>query len=267
MRLAEGRLLERHGRWPEDVEVRLIDASASADDLARMQETLDASERQRAGRYRLQADRERFVCTRYALRTVLAGYTGCEPAALRFRQGARGKPFLEDHPGLSFNASHSGGHGLIAVSARRSVGVDIEHVNAGVDWHAIADLVCSAQEQRIIEDARADQRRAHFYRIWTAKEALVKALGLGIGDDLASISVHVAAGSPQRPAVATGSEFAAAAALKYRWIDEVEGHAACVAFGDDNARPAFTSSSSVQESGPARAAETSLLRQPPPSAR
>lgn len=233
MSLEEGRLLERQGRWPDDVEVRLIDASANADDFACMQQTLDASERQRAARFHLQADRERFVCTRYALRNVLARYTGCEPAALRFQQAARGKPFLEDHPRLSFNVSHSGGYGLVAVSARRSVGVDIERVGAGFDWQAISDLVCSAQERRAIEDAAPDQRRAHFYRIWTAKEALVKALGLGIGDDLASISVHVAAGNAVQPAVAAGSEFAAVAALQYRWIDEIEGHQACVAFGDD----------------------------------
>jgi 4'-phosphopantetheinyl transferase len=236
MRIKEGRLLRRQGRWPHDVVVRLIDASAHADDLAHMQETLDASERQRAGRYRLQADRERFVCTRYALRNVLAAYTGCEPAALRFHKGARGKLFLAAHPGVSFNVSHSGGHGLIAVSERRSVGVDIERVDSGFDWHAIAHLVCSAQEQRAIEeDASPDRQRMHFYRVWTAKEALVKALGLGIGDDLASIGIHASAGNPEQPKVAAGSEYAAVAGLQYRWVDEVDGHHACVAFGDNHA--------------------------------
>lgn len=228
-----GRLLERRGRWPRDVAVWLIDVFANTNDLACMEKRLTEAERQRAHRYRLQADRARFVCTRYALRNTLATCTGCEPEELRFDEGPHGKPFLAAAPGVSFSVSHSGRHGLVAISERRSVGVDVEWIDAGFDWRSIADLVCSAQERRVIENVSPERHGLHFYRVWTAKEALVKAVGLGIGNDLASITVHASAGELEPATVSAGSEFAAVTGLHYSWIDEVEGHQACIAFGAD----------------------------------
>ncbi|CAA9549445.1 MAG: hypothetical protein AVDCRST_MAG19-668, partial [uncultured Thermomicrobiales bacterium] len=61
---------------------------------------LSADERERAGRFRADRDRGRFVAARGLLREILGRYLGREPGSLRFRYGAHGKPTLvEDRAG------------------------------------------------------------------------------------------------------------------------------------------------------------------------
>lgn len=220
------------GRWPADVSVWRLDIATAPDDLARMSSLLDKSERQRAARYRMQADRARFVSTRYALRCLLGERIGMHPAALRFDALARGKPALSGSPDLSFNVSHTGGHALLAISSRRSVGVDIERIDPAFDWRAIVDLVCTAQEKLAIDDASPLQQQRCFLRCWTAKEALVKTLGTGIGDDLTRIGVDPLATGEQRASGPIDGEQAGVAALRAHWLEESDEYVGCVAFGE-----------------------------------
>jgi 4'-phosphopantetheinyl transferase len=145
-------------------------------------ETLSPEELERAGRYRFEHDRVRFIVARSALRLLLAGYLGIEPASLRIVSGRRGKPELA--PGASswlrFNISRSEGLAVFAIGRNRQLGVDVERVRTDMDFEPLVDRVLSVAERGALDQlAPADRRRA-FYRCWTRKEAYLKALGVGL---------------------------------------------------------------------------------------
>jgi len=142
---------------------------------------LTAEERERALRFLRHADRLRMIATRAALRRLLGERIGVAPADLRFEAGLYGKPRLAIG-GLEFNVSHSGGHALIALAEHLPVGVDIERVDETADVAGLASIALTPQERDAIDVAG-------FFERWVAKEAALKALGLGIGEKLQAFSV------------------------------------------------------------------------------
>lgn len=161
-------------------------AGALADPLP----LLDDAERARAGRFRLERDRRRFVLRRGLLRVLLAERLGLDPAALRFIRNAHGKPAL--HPALNealgvdlrFNASHSHGVALYALAQGVELGCDIERCDEGFDADGTARALFAPGEVRALERLPPSRRRDGFFRHWTRKEAYVKALGLGLSHPL-----------------------------------------------------------------------------------
>jgi 4'-phosphopantetheinyl transferase len=197
------------GRWPADVELWRVELSLDAD-TASVCRYLASSEIERMARYAQHADRVRFAVARSVLRGILGAHLGCDPAQLQFEVGTYGRPSLVGHPGLSFNVSHSDERVLVAFSAARTVGVDIEAIDPALDWRALLDLVCAPAEAHQIGTVR------EFYRCWTAKEALLKATGAGIGEGLKSIDV-INAQVPSK--------------LRFIGFDELDGYSAALAFG------------------------------------
>jgi 4'-phosphopantetheinyl transferase len=136
---------------------------------------LSADERARAASYARDADRDRFVAARGALRRILAGYTGRAAAAIRFAHDDRGKPLAVD--GLELGVSHSGDLALVAI-ARRPIGVDVEaHREVDVERLAATFAASTRDELRALA---GPQQRAAFFRCWTRHEARAKCVGLGL---------------------------------------------------------------------------------------
>jgi 4'-phosphopantetheinyl transferase len=164
---------------PADVRVwlaRLDERQASRPGI------LDAADKERAARYRYVAARRRFEQAHVALRRVLAGYLDADPASLRFSSDERGRPVLAGaHAGqpLDFSQSRTDDLALIAVSPDR-VGADVESVRPRT---ALADLARShytAAELDCLASDRDGSWLHGFYRHWTAKEAYLKAVGIGM---------------------------------------------------------------------------------------
>lgn len=147
--------------------------------LSQLRNVLTWDEIERALRYRRADDELRFSCTRALLRLLLARYTLEPPQDLRIVVGANQKPALDNLAGWQFNVSHSGNWLLIAIG-RAQVGIDLEWINPGFPFHDVFELSFSQAEQRHIESAT--NARLTFYRLWTRKEALVKATGKGMDD-------------------------------------------------------------------------------------
>ncbi len=157
---------------------------------------LDDEERSRATRFVRPPDRRRFVLAHAALRLFLARCLDVHPTAVRYENGAHGKPRLApDLPALEFNLSHSGELGLVAVARGRSVGVDVEQVRDVPDIPSIADTHFSTSERQALRSSPPAERRNAFFRCWTRKEAVVKAIGEGLGRALDSFDVDLAPGS------------------------------------------------------------------------
>lgn len=154
---------------------------------------LSADERQRADRFRFARDRRRFIVARGGLRRVLAGYLGVDPSAIEFDYAELGKPNLRQSgvdSGLRFNLSHSGELALIAVTPGRELGIDIERTREIPDALPVARRFFSVAEQERLKGRPECDRVAEFLRIWTRKEAYLKALGRGIGYPLERFQVR-----------------------------------------------------------------------------
>jgi 4'-phosphopantetheinyl transferase len=140
-------------------------------------EELDARERERGARFRFAPDRQRFLASHSALRRILALYLRQPAAAVAIEIAAHGKPFVAGP--LRFNLSHAGELALCAV-ARREVGVDVERIRPGLDVLALARRFFPEAEARELDGMDAAARERFFFRLWTRREAYLKARGIGL---------------------------------------------------------------------------------------
>ena len=180
------------GRWwrpfqlVAEAAVFYVDLSPSAEHEAEAAAWLSAEEQARSSRYLHDGPRRRFVLSRAALRAVLCRRLGCVSERLTFGTSSYGKPFAEvdEIPhSIRFNVSHSANHGLIAVAPRGRIGVDIEERVARDDLTDLSSAVLGPNEEREFALLRGNRRTHFFFRIWTLKEALIKALGVGFSQD------------------------------------------------------------------------------------
>jgi 4'-phosphopantetheinyl transferase len=156
----------------------------SGEVLARCHASLSEDERVRAARFIRSEDQTAFVLAHGALRAVLARYRGVEPAGLRFQIGPTGKPRLLGEPGrlqdLRFNLSHSHGRMLMVVAHGMDVGVDLEQVRGNLGALQLAERFYTATEYESIKSQPSAEQAQLFYHLWVAKEAVLKAQGIGI---------------------------------------------------------------------------------------
>jgi 4'-phosphopantetheinyl transferase len=162
------------------VEVWCVDIEGCAPLEPRLSAVLDDHDRDRASRFVSPSDARRYRIAHGALRTILGRHIGIEPRRIRFVFGAHGKPLLRDG-GPRFSLSHSGALALVAVSADRDVGVDVEEVRAISAAGTLAQRFFSPEEARKIADQPRGDRDRQFMRSWTAMEAVLKAEGTGLG--------------------------------------------------------------------------------------
>lgn len=179
---------------PGEVRVWRAELDSFASARARLAGVLSTDERERAERFRAPADRERYVVAHGLLRVLLGRCLEDDPARLRFRSGAHGKPALEaewESAGIRFNISHSGGLALIALARGADVGIDVERVQAGRGEMAIAERFFAPEEVAALRALPEARRRAAFYACWTRKEAIIKGLGDGLTCRLDTFRVSV----------------------------------------------------------------------------
>ena len=91
--------------------------------------------------------------------------------------GEHGKPSLAEHPEVNFNISHADSIAAVVVS-KNECGIDCERVRAYDP--RVMKRVCTEAEQAAINSAPESERDMLFFRLWTLKEAYVKALGRGL---------------------------------------------------------------------------------------
>ena len=179
----------------DDVHVWRAGLDHEPECIERLAALLSDDERARAERFHFERDRSRFIAGRATLRAILGRYIACDPAALTFGYGARGKPFLSV-PGASnvrFNVSHAGALALYAVARGRELGVDVEKIDRRVDM-GVAERFFSPHERRVLRSLAPARAAEAFFAIWTRKEAYIK--GKGEGLSLRLDAFDVSAGEP-----------------------------------------------------------------------
>ena len=154
---------------------------------------LSGEERAQYGRFHAARDARDYAAAHALLRTVLSRDGERAPGSWRFHRTEHGKPRLIDQGRFraSFSLSHTHGMVACAVTKDADVGIDVECVDREVNAAAIAARFFAPAEARLLMHLDADSRRARFFDLWTLKEALVKALGVGLARPLASLAFTV----------------------------------------------------------------------------
>lgn len=160
---------------PGIVQVRIIRPTDVPIDLPHA--CLSTEETQRAAAFRFPEHADRWRRFRSGLRMILAEHLSCSPADVPIVYGEFGKPRLEGD-GLHFNLSHEDGMGLLALSPDGPVGVDLEHRKRAGDLSGCATSFCHPDELAALPNSK-ELRDQELLRIWTMKEALLKARGTG----------------------------------------------------------------------------------------
>ena len=194
------------------------------EDQAQATAWLSDAERARASAFSHLPSRARFTGARAALRGILAAYLGTRPEDVPIAIDDRGKPRAAGAP--CFNVSLSAGRAVVAL-ALSPIGVDIERIEDRQGLQGIANRFLAPSEVVALRRLPADAFAAAFFGCWTRKEALAKALGLGLALPLRSFTVSV----PPAPAalLASTDDRVTADAWTLMDLDTAPGFAGAVA--------------------------------------
>jgi len=138
---------------------------------------LSPDEVRRAEKFRFDLHRKRFIITRAALRSILSLYVKIKPKNIQIQYADRGKPFILSS--LQFNLSHSHERAVFAIANQVQVGIDIEKIRSDYK-DEVAKRFFSTEEYEAFALLPHSQKVTNFFKIWTQKEALVKATGEGL---------------------------------------------------------------------------------------
>ena len=144
----------------------------------------------RADRFRFDVDRLAYIGAHALVRSLLASVGPYPPEEWRFVHDERGKPEIDPAMAspLRCNLSHSRGVVAAAVSHRHDVGVDVERCDRTPRFEDLARRYFSPDEVALVQSDADDGGRVAFFRLWTLKEALIKATGEGLGRSLQSFA-------------------------------------------------------------------------------
>ena len=187
-------------------------------------ECLDEEERARWARFRGDHVKRRFVAAHIALRNILGASIGVSPDRVQLSRTELGRPILPNGE-ISFSLSHSAGIAFIATGLQKELGMDVEIRRDLPDLDALIELACSPGERAQL-DQLSDKslRLQRFFEVWVIKEALLKAVGVGLRRSLRA--VDTLEGAWIRPDPEGAPELRLHAALL-----DIEGGYAAVAAG------------------------------------
>lgn len=153
---------------------------------------LNAQERARAARFAFEEDRRAYIAAHALLRAKLSERLGGAPQDWRFAASAHGKPCLLDAPrDLRFSLTHARDRVAVALCEGADIGVDVEPANRRAESLKLAERFFAPEEAAYLRSLGGDARREAFFAIWTLKEAVVKATGLGLAGGLDGFTISL----------------------------------------------------------------------------
>lgn len=152
---------------------------------------LSEDEKIKAGKYRQVNDRNLYVIGKIATKLLLSVYHKCAPEEIEIVRHKNEKPRLKILSNTSqsvvsnFNISHSKNILLVAIS-KHEVGVDVEKI-IKLSYGDVMQISFTVDEINFVKNSWNSPLA--FSTIWTRKEALLKANGAGIIDELSALQV------------------------------------------------------------------------------
>ncbi|MDY6822123.1 MAG: 4'-phosphopantetheinyl transferase superfamily protein [Deferribacterota bacterium] len=154
---------------------------------------LNEREKKRFERYKFNKDKRRFVFSRGILRYLISKYLNIEARNVSIIYDNRGKPKLGggiNKINLNFNISHSKDLILFVFVLDSQIGVDVEYIDRCRDVVSIARNFYNKDEYNIIQGSDNNEKYLIFYRLWTFKEAMLKAYGTGLSSDFRTLTLN-----------------------------------------------------------------------------
>lgn len=150
---------------------------------------LSESEISRAENFLLPTDRERYLISKGILKRLLSQFLEIDEMEIIFDHNKNGKPFLKGNPDLKFSVSHSDDVFVIGLSNEMEIGVDVENLNREVAFTKLQDFLFSPDELAFVQDLDSKAKDEYFIKCWTQKEALLKANGSGLTQEMNQIDL------------------------------------------------------------------------------
>lgn len=167
---------------------------------------------------------------RFYLRLLLGAYLGIAGKDVVLVRSPRGKPTLDRaaHPaGLQFSMAKSGDRALVGICVHSPIGVDLEPAGrAPRDALRLARRYFHPLEADDLAALPSGEHDAAFLRAWACKEAVVKASGQGIANQLCRFRIEI---DPARPAAVHAIDGDAAAEWALALVRPDEGFVGAIA--------------------------------------
>ncbi len=163
--------------------------------IEKLSTILSSDEKDRANKFYFERDKNRFIIARGTLRKILSRYLNIEPKKLQFTYSERGKPYLPD-TSILFNLSHSQDLALYAITQVNLIGIDLEYIRPMNDAENLTKRFFSPQEYNLISQLPPQKQQETFFKLWTCKEAYLKATGDGLAGGLEKVEICL---TPEKP--------------------------------------------------------------------
>jgi 4'-phosphopantetheinyl transferase len=176
----------------DEIHIWFADMDDQLADVQEYEAVLSPVEISRAKRFHHLRDRNRYVVKHGILRILLSHYAGSHPRQIQIHSSSSGKPYLSnqsDNESLQFSISDSYGLVLFALGQDTLVGVDTERVRELPEMEEIVASHFTNREKREFTSYPESERLYLFYKYWTRKEAVLKAVGGGIVRHLDCVDV------------------------------------------------------------------------------
>jgi len=191
---------------------------------------LEEWEERRLAAFKFDADRITYALAHVLTRVALCQLHAVPLADWKLDRTVGGRPFVTapiEARWTSFSLSHA--HGLAGcVAAQFPVGFDVEAVDDALDIEAILPHVMAPIEIAKWKEQPAASRTRHFLCHWTLKEAITKALGVGLTAPLSSF-VFAVHGNETAKLVALPTQFGHPGAWSAQLVDLGKAHVAAIA--------------------------------------
>lgn len=188
-------LPESHNPVVRDVRVWAVSLSKIEESaLAALASPCSTAELQRAERFVFERDRRSYLAAHGLLRHALSKYApACAPPEWSFRAAPHGRPEIANpqYPHLRFNLSHCATRVACVICAEVDCGIDVEAATRPAASESMIRRYLSAREQEWVAAAAPGLRGERFLQLWTLKEALAKAVGLGLALPFEALDLDV----------------------------------------------------------------------------
>ena len=145
-----------------------------------LSDVISREEQKTAAEFRKSADAKKYIIRRGIVRIILGHYIRGTPESVPITTGKNGKPELDPRGSfadLSFSLSHTGERVLIGVTHKRRIGVDIVKMDPAYQFPDTAEYMLVPAEKAILQGTEQARRYEVFFRLWAAKEAVIKVTG------------------------------------------------------------------------------------------
>lgn len=169
-----------------DQHILVIYGTGKTTDLGSWTEWLTIDEIEHARQIRSEEERNTWISCHATLRRLLGNWLHLKPAEIELKKSTHGKLFLSGS-NLYFNLSHTAKSYLLGFNFNGRIGVDLEFLSGSEDLPLLIGYAFSGQETDFCNQGNKPE---NFLKIWTLKEAYLKATGVGLVDFLKSVNIY-----------------------------------------------------------------------------